>query len=607
MDLFALLSLVGGLALFLYGMQAMGDGLTKLSGGRMEQLLESLTSTRFKGVLLGLAVTAVIQSSSATTVMVVGFVNSGIMKLSQAVGVIMGANIGTTATSWILSLSGIGGDSILLKMVKPSSFSPILAAIGICFLMFSKKEKKHNIGMILLGFAILMFGMDTMSSAVAPLAQDKSFTKLFLMFSNPLLGMLVGLTLTAIIQSSSASVGILQALCTTGIVSFGSAIPIIMGQNIGTCVTALLSSIGTSKNAKRAAMVHLFFNMIGTTLFMTVFYSVNQFVHFAFLSHSASAAGVAVVHSLFNICTVIVLFPVSDWLVKLATLAVPDKKASEEEEKISEDFKRLDLRLTSRPAVAIGQARYVTEQMAKLSASAVREALAMIGTGYDEKKGEKIRAMENTVDQYEDQIGSYMVKLSGKDLSESDSKVYSLLLHNIGNFERISDHAVMIVSAMREMNEKKLHFSNEAVAELKVFSGAVSDILSLTIDSFCEENLEKASYVLPLEKVIDTLDLEEKQRHIRRLQDGRCTIVLGFILSDLTTSLERISDHCRNIALSTLQLERERMDIHGYEDIMEQEENSNYHEVLREMQERYVLPGTNPSQAPRLTQVPGQA
>ena len=569
MNIFSILTLIGGLALFLYGMKAMGDGLTMLSGGRMEQLLEKLTSTRFSGVLLGLAVTAVIQSSSATTVMVVGFVNSGIMKLEQAVGVIMGANIGTTVTSWLLSLTGVSGNAVWIKLLKPSSFSPVLALIGICFLMFSKKEKKHNIGMILMGFAILMFGMETMSDAVAPLADDSRFTSILLMFSNPVLGTLMGLAVTAIIQSSSASVGILQALALTGVVPFKTAIPIIMGQNIGTCVTALISSIGTRKNARRAAMIHLYFNLIGTVLFMLAFYTLNHFVHFAFMGEMATPAGIAVIHSLFNIITTIVLFPFGNQLMKLAILTVPDKHSKSD---VAEDaaavLRRLDVHLLDRPAMALEQARYVTNRMSELSREAVTDALSMIDSGFDEDLDVKIRELENTIDTLEDKIGSYLIQIPGHDMSQKDSRLYSLIQHNIGNFERISDHAV----------------------GLKVMRQAVTDILDMSTDSFCTLNTEKAEYVLPLEEVIDALNLEEKQRHIERLRKGRCTIELGFILADLTTYMERISDHCSNIAVCTLSLKEDEIGVHEYQDIIKTRNSEAYKKGLREMEVRYLLP-----------------
>lgn len=590
MDIFSVLTLIGGLAMFLYGMQTMGDGLTRLSGGRMEHLLEKLTSTRLSGVFLGLAVTAVIQSSSATTVMVVGFVNSGIMKLEQAVGVIMGANIGTTVTSWLLSLTGVSGDSFFLKMLKPSSFTPILALVGIIFLMFSKKEKNHNIGTMLLGFSILMFGMETMSGAVAPLAQNEKFMNLLLMFSNPLLGTLVGLGVTAVIQASAASVGMLQALALSGVVPCKTALPIIMGQNIGTCVTALLSSIGTRKNARRTAMVHLYFNLIGTILFMAVFYSVNHFVHFAFMDEMATPAGIATIHSVFNIVTTIVLFPFGNVLVKLACLTVPDGKNEDAVEQTAATLQRLDAHLTNRPALALEQAKTVADRMGSLAREAIQDALSMLENGYDEDLDAKINEYENTIDTYEDKIGNYLVQIPAHDMSQKDTRMYSLLQHNIGNFERISDHAVGISAAFREMNEKKLHFSPEADADLAVFRRAVSDILDLSVDSFCSLNMEKAEYALPLEQVIDALNLEEKQRHIERLRNGKCTIELGFILSDLTTYMERIADHCSNIAVCTLSLSEENMGFHEYQDIIKSRDSEAYRKALSDMETRYVLP-----------------
>lgn len=433
MDIFAVLTMVGGLALFLYGMDTMGAGLSRLSGGRMERLLEKLTSNRFMAVLLGLGVTAVIQSSSATTVMVVGFVNSGIMKLSQAVGIIMGANVGTTVTSWLLSLTGIEGSNIILRLLKPSSFSPVLAVIGVIFLMFSKKDKRKDIGSIMIGFAILMFGMETMSGAVKPLAKMEGFTQIFTMFSNPVLGMLVGAVLTAVIQSSSASVGILQALCSTGAVTFGTALPIIMGQNIGTCITAIMSSIGASKNAKRAAAVHLYFNVIGTAVFMVVFYALNSFMHFGFLGDAAAPAGIAVVHSLFNIGATLLLFPFANGLEKLAILTIKEKE-TEDEKVVNEDFARLDDRFLDKPGLAIEESRIVACSMAAHAQEAIKIALSL-REGYDQAKAERITELEDRVDKYEDLLGAYLVKISSKDLSQKDSKLLSVLLHSIGDFE----------------------------------------------------------------------------------------------------------------------------------------------------------------------------
>ena len=590
MDLFSVLTMVGGLALFLYGMDTMGAGLSRLSGGRMERLLERLTANRFMAVFLGMAVTAVIQSSSATTVMVVGFVNSGIMKLSQAVGVIMGANIGTTVTSWLLSLTGIESSNLFLRMLKPSSFSPVLAAVGVAFLMFSKKDKRKDIGSILVGFAILMFGMETTSGAVKPLAQMESFTSIFIMFSNPVLGMLVGAVLTAVIQSSSASVGILQALCATGAVTFGTALPIIMGQNIGTCITAIISSVGASKNAKRAAAVHLYFNVIGTMLFMIVFYALNGVFHFAFLGNAAAPAGIAVVHSLFNIGATLVLFPFAKGLEKLAVLTIPDRE-TEEEKVVHEDFSRLDDRFLDKPGLAMEESRIVTCSMANQTREAVKLSFELLKE-YDETKAERVAELENRIDKYEDVVGTYLVKISSREVSRRDSRVMSMLLHNIGDFERISDHAVNLMQAAKEMKEKKLEFSPGAREELAVFVQAVSDIVDYAFLSFQNVDKETAKKVEPLEQVIDSINREEKQRHIRRLTQGKCTIELGFILADISTNLERISDHCSNLAASLLQLDEDDLDTHEFLGVMKDESNQEFRRAYQEMSRQYRLPET---------------
>ena len=588
MDLFNVLTMIGGLALFLYGMDAMGAGLSRLSGGRMERLLERLTSNRFMAVLLGMAVTAVIQSSSATTVMVVGFVNSGIMKLSQAVGIIMGANIGTTVTSWLLSLTGIESSNMFLRMLKPSSFSPVLAMVGVAFLMFSKKDKKKDIGSILIGFAILMFGMETMSGAVKPLAEMESFTSIFTMFSNPVLGMLVGAVLTAVIQSSSASVGILQALCATGAVTFGTALPIIMGQNIGTCVTAIISSVGASKNAKRAAAVHLYFNVIGTVLFMIVFYTLNSFLHFEFLGDAAAPAGIAVVHSLFNIGATLILFPFAKGLEKLAILTIPDRE-TEEEKVVHEDFSRLDDRFLDKPGLALEESHIVTCSMANQTQEAVKLAIELMGE-FDETKAARVMELEDRVDKYEDILGTYLVKISSKEVSHRDSRIMSMLLHNIGDFERISDHAVNLMQAAREMSDKKLEFSDSAKEDLAVFTRAVSEIVELAFSSFRNEDKGMAKKVEPLEQVIDGINREEKQRHIKRLTQGKCTIELGFILADISTNLERVSDHCSNLAASLLQVDEEDFDTHEFLDEMKDESNQEFRQAYQAMSRRYKLP-----------------
>jgi len=588
MDIFGVLQMVGGLALFLFGMHAMGEGLSKTSGGRLEKILEKLTSNPIKAVLLGAGVTAVIQSSSATTVMVVGFVNSGIMKLSQAVGIIMGANIGTTATSWILSLSGLEGDNIFIKLLKPSSFSPVLAIIGVAYIMFSKREKIKDVGMILIGFAILMTGMDNMSAAVKPLANVPEFTNILLMFSNPILGMLAGAILTAVIQSSSASVGILQALCVTGAVSYSAAIPIIMGQNIGTCITAMMSSIGASKNAKRAALVHLYFNLIGTILFMVVFYAINAVVNFAFLGDAANAAGIAVVHSIFNVVATVMLLPFSDKLEKLACLTIRDDvEEPKEESEADKDFKLLDLRFLDTPGLAVEHCRMVAENMAKLTKEAFYTAADII-TEFDEKKAERVINLENEIDRYEDELGTYMVKLSQQHLSENDSHRLSVILHCLSDFERISDHAVNLVESSKEMDEKDQHFSKKAKEELAIFTQAVKDIVAVSFEVFEKEDISKAAFVEPLEEVIDDLQAEVKKRHVKRLQKGKCTIEMGFVLSDVVTSYERISDHCSNIAVCLLEVDKDGYDTHGY--LNDVKHNEFFNNQYEEYKEKYVLP-----------------
>lgn len=590
MDIFSLLTMVGGLALFLYGMEVLGDGLKKASGGKLEIILEKLTANKFMAVLLGAGVTAVIQSSSATTVMVVGFVNSGIMKLSQAIGVILGANVGTTVTSWFLSLTGVEGTNIILKLLKPSSFSPILAIVGITLLMTGKKDKYKNAGTILIGFAVLMFGMDTMSNAVKPLAEIPEFTHILLMFSNPVLGMLVGLILTAVIQSSSASVGILQALCVSGAVSYSTAIPIIMGQNVGTCVTALISSTGASKNAKRAALVHLYYNIIKTVAFMLIFYSFNAFFKFAFLDKAASAFGVAVIHTAFNVAAVIIMFPISSVLGKLAYLTIPEVPEEIRGEMTGkEEIQILDARFLSTPGFALEQCRNAAVDMANYSKEALFLAIQLVDK-FDSKAAERVIELENIVDHYEDELGSYLVKLSSRHLTERDSQELSVLLHCIGDFERISDHAINIMESAREMDKKELSFSKKAQEELAVFTGAIKDILNTSVLVFQEEDLKLAAMVEPLEEVIDYLSVEVKKRHIKRLRKGKCTIEMGFILSDITTNYERVSDHCSNIALCLLQLNESSFDTHEYQDNITSKDNVVFMSEVKRLKEHYLLP-----------------
>ncbi|MDD3368478.1 MAG: Na/Pi cotransporter family protein [Lachnospiraceae bacterium] len=592
MDFFGILTLFGGLAMFLYGMNVMGDGLAKAAGGKLEQILEKLTNTPIKGVLLGAAVTAVIQSSSATTVMVVGFVNSGIMKLNQAVGIIMGANVGTTVTSWILSLSGIESNNFWIRMLKPSSFSPILAVIGIIFLMFSKSEKKHDIGGILLGFAVLMFGMESMSGAVKPLANVPEFTSILTMFANPVFGMIAGAVLTAVIQSSSASVGILQALSATGSVSFGVALPIIMGQNIGTCVTALISAVGAKKNAKRAAFVHLYFNLLGTVIFMVVFYTINGFMHFGFLGTAANAAGIAVIHSVFNIVATILLLPFSWLLEKMATATVQDTEADRlallSKEQEYEDLKLLDSRFLEKPAFAVAQSMEVAKRMAVLSKDAILESMSVFET-FDAERAQHVIALENQVDRYDDELGTYLVKLSSKHLSQKDSQTTSLILHSIGDFERISDHAINIVETASAMQNKKQRFSEKAQYELQVYGDAIKEILDKAVRVFDTGDLLLASEIEPLEEVIDSLHSEIKKRHIKRLQKGKCTIELGIALEDLITNYERVADHCSNIGVSMIQINADGFETHEYLEKLKKENNADFESKYNMYKQKYSI------------------
>lgn len=590
MDIFDVLSMIGGLALFLYGMHVMGDALAKMSGGKLERVLEKLTSKRIMAVLLGAGVTAVIQSSSATTVMVVGFVNSGIMKLKQAVGIIMGANIGTTATSWLLSLTGISGGNIVLELMKPSSFTPILAVVGIILLMFCKSDKKHGIGTIFLGFAVLMFGMETMSSAVAPLADVPEFTRILTMFSNPILGMLAGLVLTAIIQSSSASVGILQALCVTGAITYSNAIPIIMGQNIGTCITAAISAIGASKDAKRAAAVHFYFNVLGTAIFMILFYALNAIFHFSFVNEIAGPAGIAVVHSVFNILATLILLPISDVLEFLATKTIRDKKGDEEATEAKDNvIQLLDPLFLEKPAFAVMQTRKVANSMAQIARDSVLEAVSLIGD-YDETKAAHIVAMEDLIDKYEDALGTYLLRLSTKDLSEEDSHIVSTLLHSIGDIERISDLAVDIELSVKEMSKKELEFSKKAMEELNVYSNALSAILDMTLSAFKKNDREQAAMVQPMEELMDNLNKEVKKRHVKRLRKGKCTIELGLCLSDISDTYERISDHCSNIAVSMIQVDEDELEGHGYRKEVKENDKAWYNSKYNEFEKMYILP-----------------
>ena len=589
MDFFSVLTMIGGLALFLYGMDMLGDALKKLSGGKLEIILEKLTSNKLMAILLGAGVTAIIQSSSATTVMVVGFVNSGIMKLTQSIGVILGANVGTTATAWILSLAEISGTGFFMKLLKPTSFSPVLAIIGVFMIMMAKKEKYKDIGSIMVGFAILMFGMDTMSTAVEPLAESPQFSSILLMFSNPVLGMLAGLILTAVIQSSSASIGILQALCVTGAVSYSTALPIIMGQNVGTCVTALISSAGAGKNGKRAALIHLYYNIIKTVGFMVIFYSLHAVLNFAFMETSISALGVAVVHTAFNVVAVVLIAPFSAVLEKLVYITIPETQEELEAQKNKKDVQILDPRFLNTPGFALEQCKNAAVEMATYTKEALLLAIQVVDK-FDNTMADKVEELENIVDHYDDEIGSYLVKLSSHDLTEKDSQQLSVLLHCIGDFERIADHAINIVDAAREMTDKEQSFSKKAQEELAVYTSAIKDIVNTAFLVFQEEDLKLATVIEPLEEVIDYLSEEVKKRHLKRLRKGKCSIEMGFVLADLTTNYERVSDHCSNIALAMLQLNEDNFDTHEYQDNMSSKDNLIFMAEVKHLKDKYALP-----------------
>lgn len=565
MDIFNVLTMFGGLALFLYGMNVMSSGLEQMAGGKLEGIFEKLTSNPLKSVLLGAAVTAVIQSSSATTVMLVGFVNAGIMQLSQAIGVIMGANIGTTITAWILSLSGIQSDSLLVSLLKPEAFSPVFALVGVILTMVSKSDKKKNIGSILIGFAVLMFGMQFMSQSVEPLKDSQKFKEILVMFSNPLFGVLAGTLLTAVLQSSAAAIGMLQALSSAGLINFGTALPILLGQNIGTCITAILSAIGTSKSAKRVAAVHLSFNIIGTVLFLCVFYILNAFIGFSFMNNAIDQKTIALIHTVFNVGTTVLLLPFSKALEKLAYLVIkPDSSELEEkEEKVGDKLKLLDDRFLRTPSVAVEQTRLVIDSMAKTTKKSVKLATELIFE-YDIEKAEKVIALERLVDRYEDGLGTYLVKLSGQEMNHKDAQTVSTLLHNISDLERISDHARNLQVCVNEMQEKEIDLSVHAKNELLVMCNAVNEVMEYAVNAIREQDLYSAYEVEPLEEVVDQLKTKLKSRHVKRLQAGRCTIELGFIFTDILTCLERISDHCSNIAVCMVQVNDDNFETHEY-------------------------------------------
>lgn len=565
MDIFDVLTLIGGLCLFLYGMNVMGQALERRAGGSLQHLLSKLTTNKFAGLFTGLCVTAIIQSSSATTVMIVGFVNSGIMTLKQAINVIMGANVGTTITAWILSLGGIEGDALFLQLLKPMSFTPILALIGTIFFMFCKSDKKKDTGTILLGFAVLMFGMDIMTDSVAGLADVPEFQQLFILFKNPILGVLAGAVLTAIIQSSSASVGILQALTKTGSVSYGAAIPIIMGQNIGTCITALLSSFGTNKNAKRAALVHLSFNVIGTTFWLIVYSVIDMVLSPALFDMSANHAGIAIAHSAFNIGCTLLLLPMSSLLEKIVYKLVPETKQPEE-------VVELDKRLLATPSVALERCHSLVCDMGECAAKSVSDAINCL-KDYSPEISSKVKEYEEKTDHYEDIIGTYIVKLSSSQLTRQESSESAKLLKIIGDFERISDHSMNIIESTEELMSKKMKFSDAARKEISSLGIAVDEILGLACKAFCNNDLDAARDVEPLEEVIDKIKDNLRSNHISRLQQGDCSIESGFVWSDLLTNLERISDHCSNIAACVI----DAADMDFHKSIREMKSESPYY------------------------------
>ena len=551
-----IISLLGGLALFLFGMDVMGKSLERLAGGRLQTVLAKMSSTVFRGLFLGMAVTAVIQSSSATTVMVVGFVNSGIMTLQQAIGVIMGSNIGTTVTSWLLSLTQLEGDSLLVQIFKPSTLAPLLGTVGIILFMFSKSEKRQGMGRILLGFMALMTGMQLMGDSMEFLEKEKWFGDLMVSFSDPILGIIAGALLTAVLQSSSASVGILQGLCATGTVSFGTALPIILGQNIGTCVTAMISTVGANRNARRTALVHLYFNLVGVAIFCILFYGVGAFFPWEFLTRTAQPMDIALIHTGFNISATLVLLPMHKLLEKLAYLTVPA-------EPVHQTPVLLDERLLATPAVAIQRAQEITAQMAAAALEAT-ELAASLTREFTPEGLEQVKELEDRTDRYQDAIGSYLVKLTGQHLSEHDNKLLNTLLYSLSDIERIADHAVSIAKAGQEMSQKDIRFSDAARRELEVLERAVIDTIRRTVTAFADSDLTAAMEIEPMEQVVDVLVKEVKSRHVRRLRDGLCTVEYGFVLDDLLTSWERSADHCSNVAVEMLQMAEGRMDAHGY-------------------------------------------
>ena len=585
--IFKIITMLGGLALFLFGMDVMGKALERQAGGKLQTILAKMSSNVFKGFLLGLGVTAVIQSSSATTVMVVGFVNSGIMTLRQAVGVIMGSNIGTTVTAWILSLSGLEGDSFIIKLFKPSTLAPLIGIIGVILYM-GKNEKRKGIGTIMLGFMALMTGMDIMGDSMEFLESEPWFAQLMISFSNPIVGILFGAGLTAIIQSSSASVGILQGLCGTGVVTYGSAIPIILGQNIGTCITAIMGAIGANRNARRTAMVHLLFNVVGVLIFVVAFYGMGMFIDWKFLSETAAAWDIAVIHTCFNVAATIVLMPLNGMLVKLAYLFIPKEQTPQKVE-------LLDERLLATPAVAVQRAHEIAGEMAADAAKAMHLAMGLTKQ-FDAGIMDQVVELEDKTDQYEDALGTYLVKLSGMNLSVSDNRILNTLLYTVSDIERMADHAMAVAKAALEIEQKKIEFSKQAKGELAILEQAVLDIVDRTISAYGSFDLAQAIKIEPQEQVVDALVREVKSRHVRRLRDGLCTVEYGFVLEDLLTACERTADHCSNVAVEMLQVAEGKLEAHEYLNALkagELYESAAFTERFARYKAQYAFPEEN--------------
>lgn len=582
MTVFNIFTLLGGLAFFLFGMSTMSGGLERVAGGKLESILGKMTDKPIKGLILGAGITATIQSSSAVTVMLVGLVNSGIMKLGQSIGVIMGSNIGTTITAWVLSLAGIESDNFFVSLLKPANFSPLIALAGIILIMAAKKTRSKDVGSVMMGFAVLMTGMELMSSAMDPLAESESFKNAMTLFNNPLFALATGAVLTGIIQSSSATVGILQALSITGGISYGMAIPIIMGQNIGTCVTSLISSIGVSKSAKRVATVHVYFNVIGTAFYLALYYILDSIFKFAFSDLAIDPLGIALIHTIFNVATTILLFPFIKQLEKLAIKTVKDRPSD-----IKGVF--LDERLLATPSLAVSECRNYTAEMAKIAAQTLNDSISLLDS-YSHKLADKIKEDEQKLDDYEDKLGTFLVKISSQKLTDNDSNTVSTLLHTIGDFERIGDHALNIVKVAKEISDKDISFSQQAKNELKIATEAIKEILSISVQSFTDNDAQRALDVEPLEQVIDKILSEIKKRHINRLTGGDCTIELGFILSDLLTNYERVSDHCSNIAVCIIQISKSVFDTHEYLNEYKNAGGEYFTNAYNDYKQKYILP-----------------